>query len=101
MRSLTLVIIVCLTSLAAYLAGTRFAGLRRTHVREAAIEALDYLGLAVAFLLCNLAVGIALILGLRTLTGRFVSVYVVNDAALAILSLLQAFIFHRWRGRSS
>lgn len=97
MNSLTLIVIVCLTSLGAYLAGTRFAGLRRTHLKEAAIEALDCLGLAMAFLLANLAVGIALIVGLRVLTGRFISVYVVNDAALAILSLLQALVFQRWR----
>jgi len=100
MGSLTLVVIVCLTSLGAYLAGTRLAGLGRTHLREAATETLDYLGLAVAFLLGNLAVGIALIVGLRTLTGRFISVYVVSDASLALLSLLQAFVFQRWRGRS-
>ncbi|OGK77854.1 MAG: hypothetical protein A2X52_10120 [Candidatus Rokubacteria bacterium GWC2_70_16] len=97
MGSLTLIVIVCLTSVGAYLAGTRFVGLRRTHLKEAAVEAVESLGLAAAFLLANLAVGIALIVGLRTLTGRFISVYVVNDAALAVLSLLQALVFQRWR----
>ncbi|MBI2529456.1 MAG: hypothetical protein HYV93_26140 [Candidatus Rokubacteria bacterium] len=100
MHSLALVILVCLTSVGAYLVGTRVAGLRRVHLKEATAEALECLGLAVAFLVGNLAVGIVLIFGLRTLTGRFISVYVVDDATLAVLSLLQALVVQRWRGRS-
>src|SRR3990172_201812 len=100
MSSTTLVLIVALTSLGAYLAATRFAGLRRADLRGAVMEMLECLGLVVLFFLANFAVGTALILGLRALTGRFVSVYVVDDATLAVLSLLQALVFHRWRARS-
>ena len=100
MAAITLVLIVGLTSLGAYLAATRFAGLRRADLHGALMETLECLGLVVIFLLSNVAVGTALILGLRALTGRFISVYVVNDATLAILSLLQALLFHRWRARS-
>ena len=100
MSSITLVIIVGLTSLGAYLAATRFAGLRRAGLRGAVVETLECLGLVVIFFLANFAVGTALILGLRALTGRFISVYIVNDATLAILSLLQALVIHRWRARS-
>ena len=99
MASLTLAIIVALTSWAAYLVATRRIGLRRSELRGAATEALACLGLAVVFLLVNLVVGTALILGLRALTGHFISVYVVNDATLAILSFLQALILHCWRER--
>src|SRR2546427_6768678 len=100
MSSITLVVIVGLTSLGAYVAATRFAGLRRPHLKAAVLETLECLGLVVIFFLANFAVGTALILGLRALTGRFISVYVVNDATLAILSLLQALVFHRWRART-
>ena len=100
MSSTTLVLIVGLTSLGAYLAATRFAGLRRAGLRGAVMETLECLGLVVIFFLANFAVGTALILGLRALTGRFISVYIVNDATLAILSLLQALVFHQWRARS-
>jgi uncharacterized membrane protein len=99
MSSVTLVLIVGLTSLGAYLAATRFFGLRRAELRGAVMETLECLGLVVIFFLANFAVGTALILGLRALTGRFISVYIVNDATLAILSLLQALVFHRWRNR--
>jgi hypothetical protein len=97
--ALTLAVIVALTSWGAYLIATRRIGLLRSELRGAAAEALAYLGLAVVFLLVNFAVGTALILGLRALTHRFISVYVVNDATLAILSLLQALILHCWRER--
>jgi hypothetical protein len=100
MSSITLVLIVGLTSLGAYLVATRFAGLRRADLRGAFLETLECLGLVVIFFLANFAVGTALILGLRGLTGRFISVYIVNDATLAILSLFQALVFHRWRVRS-
>src|SRR3990172_5338434 len=99
MSSITLVLIVGLTSLGAYLVATRSAGLRRADLQGAVMEALECLGLVVIFFLANFAVGAALILGLRALTGRFISIYVVNDATLAILSLLQALVFHRWRAR--
>ena len=100
MPSLALVIVAGLTSLGAYLVGMRLAGLRRTDLRGTVMEVLECLGLIVIFLAANLAVGVALILGLRVLTGRFISVYIVNDATLAILSLLQALVFHGWRERS-
>jgi hypothetical protein len=64
------------------------------------MDVLDSLGLAVLFLLGNLAVGTAAILCLRALTGDFVSIYVVGDITLPILSLVQALIFRHWRARS-
>jgi len=48
----------------------------------------------------NLALGLVVILGLRALTHRFVTVYTLNDATLAVLSLLQALVLHCWRTRS-
>jgi hypothetical protein len=100
MSSITLVLIVVLTSLGAYLTATRFAGLRRADLQGALLETLECLGLVVIFLLANFTVGAAMILGLRALTGRFISIYVVNDVTLAILSLLQAIVYHRWQTRS-
>ena len=63
-------------------------------------DVLEALGLAVVFLLGNVAMGTIAILGLRALTGYFVSIYVVSDVTLPILSLIQALIYQRWRGRS-
>ncbi len=97
MHSLALVFVVCLTSLGAWLALTQRTGRRARDLRTAAVDALACLGLAVVFLAANLAVGIALILGARALTRQFISLYVLNDATLAVLSLLQALVFHAFR----
>ena len=100
MASVSLVVVVVLTSVAAYLAATRRMGLRRAEVRGAVMQALDCLGLVVLFLLGNLILGLVLILGIRVVTGHFVSMYMLNDATLAIISLVQAVIFHCWKDRA-
>ena len=97
MTALTLIVIVALTSLGAYVIAMRGMGLRSPELRGAVLETLDYLGLAVIFLVGNFALGLVVILGLRALTHRFVTVYTLNDATLAVLSLLQALVLHCWR----
>ena len=98
--SLAPIIVVGLTSAGAYLAGTGYRGLRGSDLPNAVRDAMESLGLAVVFLAGNLTVATLTILGLRALTGYFVSIYVVSDVTLPILSLIQALIFQHWRGRS-
>lgn len=97
--SLTIVGIVVVTSLGAYIVGTRVFALSRDKLVAAVMEMLECLGLTVVFLLVNLAAGTALVLGLRTLTGRFISIYWLNDTSFVVLSLVQALAFHCWRRR--
>ena len=97
LASLTLALTVILTSVGAYAIAVRSVRLSGASLAAAVLEALDYLGLAVLFLFGNLAVGITLIFGLRAMSGRFVSVYILNDVALALLSCLQALVVHCWR----
>jgi hypothetical protein len=98
--SLAPILVVGLTSAGVYLTRTRCRGLRASDLPKAIGDVLESLGLAVVFLLSNLAVGAIAILGLRAFTGYFVSIYVVSDVTLPILSLIQALIYQRWRGRS-
>jgi hypothetical protein len=99
MASLFLILIAALTSMGAFFVATRRIGLNRAALWGTVTEALNYLGLAVLFLVCNLVVGVALIIAFRTLTRQFVSVYVLNDITLPFLSLLQALVLHSWRQR--
>ena len=94
------VVIFSLTSAGAFLVGARRRSLRARELPRALTDVLHSLGLAVLFLLSNLAVGTAAILCLRALTGDFISIYVVGDITLPILSLVQALIFRHWRARS-
>ena len=88
---------VGLTTVAAYLLGTHTLKLERGKLGPAGVEALELIGLSIVFLIANLAAGICLILGARALSGRFLSVYWINDSTLGLLSILQAVMFHCWR----
>ena len=88
---------VGVTTVAAYLLGTRTLRLERRELGPAGAEALALVGLAIVFLVANLVAGICLILGARALSGRFLSVYWVNDSTLGLMSFLQAVVFHCWR----
>ena len=93
--------IVALTSLgASYLVGTRGFGLVRDRLTQATFQALECHGLASVFLMGNLAAGVALILGLRALTGQFISVYGFQDITVLALSFLQALVLQSWLRRS-
>ena len=91
---------MALTSLGAYVIGTRGLTLRRDKLTPAITEMLECLGLTTVFLVGNLAVGVTLILGIRALTGRFISVYWLNDVSLVLLSFVQALVFLSWRGKA-
>jgi len=89
--------VVGLTTVAAYLLGTHTLKLERGKLAPAGVEALELIGLAIVFLIANLAAGTCLILGARALSGRFLSVYWINDSTLGLLSIVQAVVFHCWR----
>ena len=44
---------------------------------------------------------LTLTLGLRALTGRFISIYWLNDISVLALSLLQALVLQSWLRRSN
>jgi hypothetical protein len=48
------------------------------------------------FLLLNAVLGAGAIVGARALTGYFVSVYLMSDATLVLISGLQGLIFCCW-----
>ena len=87
-----------LTSAGALLVGALLLRLRWTGLRRATGLLLEAVGLVVVFFVANIAAGTAVIIGLRV-AGVFVSVYAMDDLAVALLSAGQAFIFHAWHTR--
>ena len=69
---------------------------RQVRFRAAGLALCEFAGLWAVTLIVNLVLGVALILVARTVTPFFVSVYVLNDASLAVASGLQAFVLY-WR----
>jgi hypothetical protein len=88
-------LVVALASSLVWLAGRRRLVMDRGRFRAAAAHALEAVGLTVAFLALDLALGVALALLARA-AGRFVSLYLAADGTLVFLALLQALVFQRW-----
>lgn len=99
MRSVALVAVVALTSVAAYLIGARRLGLARPHLGAAIRATLEAVGLGVFFLAANLALAALTVALARAAAGRFVSVYSIDDLTLAVASLLQGIVFRWWLAR--
>jgi hypothetical protein len=95
-----MILLVGCTSLVAYLVGGWKLGLARESFSGAVGRMLEFVGASVMFLVANLTVGLAAILVVRNMTGRFVSAYLLNDVSIVVLSTLQGLLFECWRERS-
>jgi hypothetical protein len=92
-----LLIAVAITSLGGYLVGVRGRGRSSTSFRLALGRLLECLGAVAVFAALNLSLGAAIILGVRTFTGWFVSLYLLDDVLWIIVSLLQGMAWSLWR----
>jgi hypothetical protein len=88
-----LLAVVTVTSIAAYLVARRARAVSPRRLRAAVGTMLEYLGVSVAFLVFNIVVGAGTVLLVRAATGRFVSVYVIDDAFVVAVSVLQGLFF--------
>jgi hypothetical protein len=92
-----LLLLTATTSLGAVVVGARALGLARGRLKTAARCALEVVGASVVFFVVNLMVGLPVILAVRAFTGQFLSVYLLNDLMLIVLSTLQGIVFCGWR----
>jgi hypothetical protein len=88
---------VAITSLGGYLAGVRGQGRSPASLRAVLVRLLECAGAIAIFAAINLALGAALILGVRTFTSWFVSLYLLDDVVWIIVSLLQGIAWSLWR----
>jgi hypothetical protein len=89
--------LVGVTSALAYAVGAFGLGLSRRALAPALAHLLDVVGLVVVFYLANVAMGALVLVAARHLAHRVVSLYMLNDLALVMLSVLQAIAFRAWR----
>jgi hypothetical protein len=87
---------VVLTSLGAYLFAVNRRRLRTVELARALGRLADLVGTGVIFALVNVAVAAGIVLGLRAVTGRFVSLYSVTDPVWLAVSLLQGCLWRLW-----
>jgi hypothetical protein len=95
--SVFMLAMVSLTSIGTYLVGVKWLGFPGRALRPAVDRMLECIGATLVFAALNVALAATIILGLRSLTGTFVSVYVINDVTWLGLSLLQGLTFWWWR----
>jgi hypothetical protein len=89
--------LVGVTSVAACLASVKWLGLSGHGLQAALARTLEMIGTAAVFFAVNLTLGVTAILAVRSLTNVFVSVYLIDDVSLLLLSALQGVIFATWR----
>jgi len=99
MHRVVLAAALLLTCLGGYLLGRRRHGLSPGGLRDAVAATLETIGLGVLFLGANAGLVLLLLLVLRAWSGRFVSVYEIDGATIAAVSLLQALLYRWWRDR--
>lgn len=92
-----LIALTVVTSLGAYAVGVRRLRLSPRRLGASVLVVFQLVGMSAVFFAVNLALGLAGILALRSVTERFLSVYLLNDVTLGGLSVLQGVLFECWR----
>ncbi len=85
------------TSVGAYGFGVGRLRLSIERLGGALLRAFQIVGMSGVFFVVNLTIGLAGLLIVRTASGMFVSVYVLDDMTLGALSVLQGVVFECWR----
>lgn len=90
-------LLAVLTSIGAYILAVRVWTWRSRALWPALRRALEVIGAASIFLAVNFAVGLLIVLVVRSMSGRFISAYVLNDTTLVVMSVLQGMVWSFWR----
>jgi ABC-type transport system involved in cytochrome bd biosynthesis fused ATPase/permease subunit len=97
MESVFILVVAGLTSAGVYVFGITRLGFSTSGLWLALGKACECVGLTLMFSVMNLAVAMVAILAMRSLSGRFVSLYIASDTTFLMLSWLQALTFQAWR----
>ena len=101
MSEFWILLLVGTTTAGAYFLGRRGFGVPDKQLWLAVARVLDGVGMGMVFFTLNILWGVVLILTFRHLSGKFVSIYRLQDLSLPVLSLLQGLIFQWWREPTS
>ena len=97
MTRLFVTALVAFTSFVTYLiAVQRSESVKDRSFGQALSILFECVGSFAVFLTMNICLGIAVVLTIRSVTTTFVSLYMLADVMLVILSMLQGFAFQLW-----
>jgi hypothetical protein len=95
-----ILVVAGLTSMGLYVLAIIGLGCSASRLWPALGKVCECVGLTLLFGIVNLAVATSAILAMRSLGGRFISLYIASDTTLLILSWFQALTFQAWRAAS-
>ena len=87
---------VVLTSLIAYLFARNRRRLRTVELARALGRLADLVGTGAIFAVVNVVAAAAIVLGIRGVTDRFVSLYSIADPTWLAVSMLQGCLWRLW-----
>jgi hypothetical protein len=96
MEIIFLILLVGFTSTFAHQCTRRLRPLSAGSLTAAVGEFFEWIGTFALFFAANLALGVVIISLIRGFTPRFVTLYVLENLLLLILSAAQAFVFQHW-----
>ena len=96
---LFILLLLGITTAVGYVIGVRALRLDPAALRFAWRQALECIGAGAVFMIANVALGFVVVLALRAAGAPFVSLYLVADPTVAMLSGLQAIVFQAWLAR--
>ncbi len=97
----SILVLVSLTSVGAYIAGAKKLGLSERRLREAAGKLIESVGIMCIFFGLNVLVWAFFVVAMRLATRYSPSFYVLSDPSLLLLSVLQGLFFVWWMESSS
>ncbi len=96
MGTILVVAVLAVASITAAALLRWMGGTTASQLPAVARRTLEFVALWLVCLVLDVGLGTIGVLAFRALTGRFVSVYIVNDDSFVIFSAIQAFILHAW-----
>lgn len=96
---LFILLLIGITTAVGYVVGVYALGLHTAALRFAWRQALECIGVGTVFMIVNVALGFLIVMAFRAAGAPFVSLYLVADPTVAMLSGLQAIVFQAWLAR--
>lgn len=97
----SILVLVIMTSVGAYVAGAKTLGLSQRRLQEAAGKLVESVGITCIFWGLNVLFWSFFVVTIRFATRHSPSFYVVSDPSLLVLSVLQGLFFVWWMESSS
>jgi len=89
-------LIALVTTAAGWWITRKILGASGISFADAVRRLMECVGAFVVFLIVNMTIGVTMVLLIRSTTSRFVSIYLLDDYMVVLLSAVQGVLFSLW-----